>query len=61
MHSLNHTDLVKATEQHKRPRRDLPNHDRPHAPPRPVRGAVARALASVALRVDRESARRAVA
>ncbi len=61
MHSLNHSDYVKASAEDRQSRRVVHAADSPHAPPGAVRAAVARALASVALRVDRESARRAVA
>jgi hypothetical protein len=57
-----HNDYVKAAA----PRTDAAARDLVHAhhaepPPRPVRAFVARALASTAERVDRESARRALA
>lgn len=61
MHSLIHVDFAKASAQDAEPRRAVALHERPHAPPGRVRGTVARVLATVALRVDRESARRAVA
>jgi len=61
VHSLIHTEFAKASAQHGQPRRAVASHDRPHAPPGRVRGVVARALASTASRLDRESARRAVA
>lgn len=61
MHSLIHTDLAKASAQDKQLRRGVAPYDRSHGPPGRVRPAVARMLASVASRVDRESARRAVA
>ncbi len=61
MHSLIHTEFAKASAEHARPKRAVASHDRPHAPPRRVRGGIARALVSVASRLDRESARRAVA
>jgi hypothetical protein len=61
VHSLIHTEFAKATAQDAQPRRAVVLHDRPHGPPGRVRGVVARLLARTALRVDRESARRAVA
>jgi hypothetical protein len=42
-------------------KRHLAERSRAEPPPRPVRAHVARALASSAARVDRESARRAIA
>jgi hypothetical protein len=61
MHSLLYSDLLKASEpampnfgRHRPPRRE-------HPPPRRLRSSAARALASTALRLDREGARRAIA
>jgi hypothetical protein len=57
-----HADYVKAATP--RPRataRHVADARFAQPPPRPVRSHVARALASAATRVDRESARRAVA
>jgi hypothetical protein len=62
MHSLIHAELADAAAPHRRPRHgDRP--PRPNGPPgRPrLRGHVARGLASVARRLDREQARRAIA
>jgi hypothetical protein len=61
VHSLIHSDYVKASARKGQPRRGVASHDRPHAPPGRVRVVVAFVLAGVASRVDRESARRAVA
>jgi hypothetical protein len=61
MLALLHPELLKASEpalpphgRHRPPRRG-------HPPPRRLRRRVARALAATASRLDRESARRAVA
>lgn len=61
MHNLMHSDYVKASAQRVRNGRAVAPHERLHAPPGRARVALARALASVASRVDREAARRAVA
>lgn len=57
-----HSDYAKAAApRNGAARQHLAQHSRAEPPPRPVRAYVARALASSAARVDRESARRAVA
>jgi hypothetical protein len=58
---LLYPELLKASEPAQPPHR---RHRRPrgsHPPPRRLRRAVARALASTASRLDRESARRVIA
>jgi hypothetical protein len=62
VHSIIHTEYVKASAQRNVPTREVhAGHERPHGPPRGVRPAIARVLAVTASRVDREVARRAVA
>jgi len=61
VHSIIHTEFAKAAAQDERPKRAVAHDRQPHAPPGRVRVAVARTLAATASRVDRESARRAVA
>ena len=57
-----HTDYVKAAAPHAdASSRDVAKAHRAEPPPRPLRAYVARTLASSAARVDRESARRALA
>jgi hypothetical protein len=62
VHSLIHTEYAKAAAQHGGPTRAVVRGRKwGHPPPNRARVAVARGLAIVASRVDRESARRAVA
>jgi hypothetical protein len=61
VHSLFHVEYAKATHRDvARPRAVSPASP-PHAPPGRVREAAARVLVAAAARVDRESARRALA
>lgn len=57
-----HNDYAKAAAPHiGAAKRHLAERSRAEPPPRPVRAHVARIMASSAARVDRESARRAIA
>ena len=61
MHSLNHLDLATATAAERRERavHARRRSDRHHPPP--LLGAAASLVARVAIRLDREAARRAIA
>jgi hypothetical protein len=62
MHSLIHLHQAAASRPGNRSRRALEAPDHPHPPPSPaLRGALAAGLGAAARRLDRESARRAVA
>jgi hypothetical protein len=62
MHFNLHADYVKAATPRPRPAAEAwARARRREPPPRPVRARVARGLAAAAGRVDRESARRALA
>lgn len=61
MHSLIHIDYAAAAARDRQPERAIARPEARHAPPGRVRGGVARTLATLAVRVDRESVRRAIA
>ncbi|MEA2270729.1 MAG: hypothetical protein QOD55_2851 [Solirubrobacteraceae bacterium] len=61
MHSLIHPQLMEANSRTPPPSGGQRPPHRGHPPPGRLRGAAARALASAASRLDRESARRALA
>jgi hypothetical protein len=61
VHSLIHQHYADATARAQRERRAVVRPEAPHAPPGRLRIVAARALAGVAVRVDREAARRAIA
>ncbi len=62
MHSVIHVDFAKASAQRGSTVRAVSQaHQRPPTPPNGVVAAVAHVLAVVASRLDRESARRAIA
>lgn len=62
MHSLLHTEIARATDRPTLPpRRAIGSPPSPDPPPRRMRGFAAARLAALASRLDRETARRAVA